>query len=60
MPFTVEQFNMIVPTSPKTYREREQFELNEARTLAGIPPKAIYNKGKKAKDIQNLLTNAGR
>ena len=58
MPFTVEQFNLIVPTSPKTYRAREQFELNEMRTAAGIPPKTIYNKVK-AKDIKNLLANAG-
>ena len=59
MPFTIEQFNLIVPTSPKAYREREQFELNEMRTAAGLPTKAIYNKDKKAKDIKNLLTNAG-
>jgi hypothetical protein len=58
MPFTIEQFNLIVPTSPKTYRDREQFELNEMRTAAGIPPKTIYNKVK-AKDIKNLLANAG-
>ena len=55
MPFTVEQFNLIVP---KTYRDREQFDLNEMRTAAGIPPKTIYNKVK-AKDIKNLLANAG-
>jgi hypothetical protein len=28
------------------------------RTAAGIPPKTIYNKVK-AKDIKNLLANAG-
>jgi hypothetical protein len=30
------------------------------RTAAGIAPKTIYNKGKRAKDIENLLANAGR
>ena len=59
MPFTVETFNELVPTSPQQYREREQFELNEMRTAAGLPPKAIYNKDKQAQDIKNLLTNAG-
>ncbi len=59
MPFTVETFNRLVPTSPQQYREREQFELNEMRTAAGLPPKAIYNKDKQAQDIKNLLTNAG-
>ena len=59
MPFTVETYNELVPTSPQQYREREQFELNEMRTAAGLPPKAIYNKDKQAQDIKNLLTNAG-
>ena len=59
MPFTVETFNMQVPTSPKTYREREQFELNEMRTAAGLPTKAIYNKGKKDKALEKFLLNAG-
>jgi len=57
-PFTVETYNSLVPQSPQTYREREQFELNEMRIAAGLPTKTIYNKRKK-KDIRNLLNNAG-
>ena len=59
MPFTVKTFNRLVPTSPKTYREREEFELNEMRTAAGIPNKTIYNKGKKDKALEKFLLNAG-
>jgi hypothetical protein len=59
MPFTVETFNELVPTSPQQYREREQFELNEMRTAAGIPNKTIYNKGKKDKALEKFLLNAG-
>ena len=59
MPFTVETYNKMVPTSPKQYRERAEFDLNEMRTAAGLPTKAIYNKDKKSKSIKNLLTNAG-
>jgi len=58
-PFTLENYAKLVPQSPQEYREREEFALNEWRVAAGIHPKTIYNKNRKARDIENLLRNAG-
>jgi hypothetical protein len=41
-PYTQEEFERIVPLSPKKYRETHEGELNEWRVAAGLPTKAIY------------------
>jgi hypothetical protein len=41
-PWSVEQFNKLVATNPREYRERNEGELNEMRVAAGIQPKQIY------------------
>jgi hypothetical protein len=41
-PYSQEEFERIVPLSPKKYRETHEGELNEWRVAAGLPTKAIY------------------
>lgn len=55
-PFSQEEFDKIVPTSPKQYRQEKQQDLNEMRTAAGIQPVQIY---KRSRDIQQLQAAAG-
>ena len=42
VPFTQEEFERIVPLSPKEYREQHEEAMNEWRVAAGLPTKAIY------------------
>ena len=43
-PFTQENFEKMVPLSPKAYRQEHEGELNEMRVAAGLPAKAIYER----------------
>ena len=56
MPFTVENFNQLVPLSPKDYRARKEKDLNEMRISAGIEPQQIYER---TREIQQLQSAAG-
>lgn len=42
VPFSQEEFERIVPLSPKSYRAQHEGDLNEWRVAAGLPTKAIY------------------
>jgi hypothetical protein len=57
VPFTCETFESMVPMSPRAYRERYDKDLNEVRTAAGLPVKAIYEKNDPA--IQAIQAAAG-
>jgi hypothetical protein len=57
VPFTRETFESMVPMSPRAYRERYDRDLNEVRTAAGLPVKAIYEKNDPA--IQAIQAAAG-
>jgi hypothetical protein len=52
-PFTVEQYNNLVPDSPAAYREVKESGLNEMRVASGIQPKKIYKTDKTLKSLQN-------
>jgi hypothetical protein len=43
-PFSQEQFDQIVPLSPKQYRKQADSDLNEMRAAAGIDTKQIYER----------------
>jgi hypothetical protein len=52
-PFTQEDFERIVPLSPKSYREAHDKDLNEVRVAAGLPVKAFYEQDADIKAIQS-------
>ena len=52
-PFTVEQYNSLVPDSPAKYREAKESSLNEMRVASGIQPKKIYETDKDLRALQN-------
>ena len=52
-PFSQEEFEKIVPLSPKAYREAHDKDLNEVRTAAGLPVKGFYEKDDDIKSIQS-------
>ena len=56
MPYSQEEFERIVPLSPKEYRKKHDGELNEVRVAAGLPAKAIYERDE---DMLALQTAAG-
>jgi len=51
-PYTQEEFERIVPLSPKAYRETHDEELNEMRVAAGLPTKAYYEQDESIKALQ--------
>ena len=55
-PFSIENFNRIVPLSPKDYRKKKETDLNEMRSAAGIDTKSVYERDK---EIQQLQSAAG-
>lgn len=57
VPFSRDTFDSMVPLSPKAYRDRYDKDLNEVRTAAGLPTKAIYEKNDPA--IQAIQAAAG-
>lgn len=52
VPFTVEQFNTLVPLSPKEYRRQHESDLNEMRVVAGLPTKAVYERDEAIRAFQ--------
>jgi hypothetical protein len=52
-PFTQEDFERLVPLSPRSYREAHDKDLNEVRVAAGLPVKAFYEKDADIKAMQS-------
>ena len=57
IPFTRDEFDQLVPLSPRSYRERYEKDLNEVRAAAGIPVTANYDKRDRA--LQAIQSAAG-
>lgn len=55
-PWSIEQFNKIIPITPRDYRQQHEGELNEMRVAAGITPKQIYERDQ---ILQSLQHSAG-
>lgn len=55
-PWSVEQFERVVPLSPKEYRQRKESELNEIRAAAGMDTKPVFER---EQDIRQLQSAAG-
>ena len=56
VPWSQETFERMVPLSPRDYRERQEKNLNEMRTAAGLPVRHVY---KTARDLVSLQNAAG-
>lgn len=52
-PFTQEDFERLIPLSPKAYREIHDKDLNEVRVAAGLPVKGFYEQDDAIKAIQS-------
>jgi len=57
VPFTRDEFDRLVPLSPRAYRERSDRDLNEVRVAAGIPVVSNYDKQDRA--LQAIQSAAG-
>ena len=57
IPFSRDEFDRLVPLSPKAYRDRYEKDLNEMRTAAGVTPVSNYDKKDRA--LQAIQTAAG-
>ena len=57
MPFSREEFDRVVPLSPKQYRKSKEADLNEMRAAAGIEAKQVFER---EKDIRQLQAAAGQ
>jgi len=57
IPFSRDEFDQLVPLTPRAYRERYEKDLNEMRAVAGLPTKRIYNQNDKA--LQAIQSAAG-
>jgi hypothetical protein len=57
IPFSREAFDATVPLSPRAYRERTDGDLNEMRTAAGMPVKAMYDRTDP--DLKTIQSAAG-
>jgi hypothetical protein len=56
IPFSSEEFDRVVPLSPKDYRKQKESDLNEMRSAAGIEPVQIHTR---ERDIRQLQAAAG-
>lgn len=56
IPFSCEEFEKVVPLSPKEYRKENEEDLNEMRAAAGIEHKDVFER---EKDIRQLQAAAG-
>ena len=56
-PFSRDEFDQLVPLSPRAYRERYEKDLNEVRVAAGLP--VIANYDKKDRALQAIQSAAG-
>ena len=57
VPFSRDEFDRIVPLTPRTYRERYEKDLNEMSAQAGLPTKRIYDQDDKL--LQSIQSAAG-
>jgi hypothetical protein len=57
VPFTRDEFDRLVPLSPKAYREKYDGELNEMRIAAGMNVKTSYDR--KDPELQAIQSAAG-
>jgi hypothetical protein len=57
VPFSRDEFDSLVPLSPRTYRERYEKDLNEVRAAAGIPVVTRYDR--KDPVLQSIQSAAG-
>jgi len=57
VPFSRDEFDKIVPLSPRAYRERYEKDLNEVRIAAGLPVTSNYDKKDRA--LQAIQSAAG-
>jgi len=56
-PFSRDEFDKLVPLSPRAYRERSEKDLNEVRIAAGVPVVSHYDKQDRA--LQAIQSAAG-
>ena len=52
-PYSQEEFERLVPLSPKAYRETHEEAMNEMRVAAGLPTKVIYEEDDAIKALQS-------
>jgi hypothetical protein len=57
VPFSRDEFDRLVPLSPRAYREKYDEDLNEMRIAAGMEPVSNYNKKDRA--LQAIQSAAG-
>lgn len=57
VPFSRDEFDRLIPLTPRDYRERYEKDLNEMRAQAGLPTKRIYDQDDKA--LQAIQSAAG-
>ena len=57
IPFSRDEFDRLVPLSPKAYRDRYEKDLNEMRVAAGVPAVSTYDKRDRA--LQAIQSAAG-
>jgi len=57
VPFSREEFERLVPLSPKAYRKQYEDELNEMRLAAGVAYKPVHDKS--SPEIQAIQSAAG-
>jgi hypothetical protein len=57
VPFSRDEFDRLVPLTPRAYRERYEKDLNEMRAIAGLPNKTVYDKTDR--DLQAIQSAAG-
>lgn len=57
IPFSRDEFDQLVPLSPRAYRERYEKDLNEVRIAAGLPVVVSYDKKDRA--LQAIQSAAG-
>ena len=48
IPFSRDEFDRLVPLSPRAYRERYEKDLNEMRVASGVPAVSTYDKRDRA------------
>jgi hypothetical protein len=57
VPFSRDDFDRLVPLTPRAYRERYEKDLNEMRAQAGLPTKRIYDQDDR--DLRAIQSAAG-
>jgi hypothetical protein len=57
VPFSRDEFDRVVPLTPRAYRERYEKDLNEMRAQAGLPTKRVYDETDKT--LQAIQSAAG-